>query len=164
MKILNRYDLQWKDAEWTGHYFHYINGSAGWNSNTDYYEYEALCVKSEHIPESSFFSKYPNAFDCIATASNLLRLGWFRIGDNPRCILWRHPRYSELIAYTFCGTVSHFETKLKNLRVASVLYSPSIGSPVYILNGRYVLPKDSLSTAPDTIIREIEKVYENPDL
>lgn len=110
------------------------------------------------LPETSFFYKYPDAFECIATINALSENGWYveQVERSDFDDLYICPNDKKLIAYvTSKGTVNHFEYEYMMF-----CYSKSLDKIVYFDNGKYSLTPDKYSEAlSESIINEIRKIY-----
>lgn len=124
-------------------------------NETDYF------VLKGDLPETSFFYKYPNAFDCIATERKLIESGWrftrywvFFQGE------FYYGEYisptENAVAYTRNGIVTDF-----TVEGSSVFYSKSMKRPIYYFLGKYAL-EPSVPLHSDILhpaIKEIEALY-----
>lgn len=124
-------------------------------SEADYF------VLKGDLPETSFFYKYPNAFEYIATERKLIESGWrfarYLVFIQGGCYYGEYISPTEnAAAYVRNGIVTDF-----TIEGSSVFYSKSMERPIYYFLGKYALEpcvplhSDILHTA----IKEIETLY-----
>lgn len=115
------------------------------------------------LPKTSFFYKYPDAFNCIATERKLIESGW------------RFTKYSRFVQGGYCygeylSPTENAAAYVRNGIIAdftvddcSVFYSKSMKSPIYYFLGKYTLKPGEILYNDiyilHTAIEEIEALY-----